>query len=125
MSRVRGKNTSPEMRVRRVAHALGLRYRLHRRDLPGRPDITFPKHGVVLFVHGCFWHRHAQCKKASNPKSRFEYWEAKFAGNVDRDARAAADLERLGWRVATIWECETKSADQIKTALCQILNLDN
>ena len=94
--------------MRREAHSLGLRFRLHRKDLPGRPDLVFVKRRVALFVHGCFWHRHAGCSKASNPKSRQGYWQAKFDANVDRDARVTADLRGLGWKVATIWECETK-----------------
>src|SRR4051794_24038421 len=103
MSRVKGKNTNPEIRVRRAAHALGLRFRLHRKDLPGRPDLVFPKHRVALFVHGCFWHRHPGCSKASMPKSRTKYWQEKFHVNVTRDARVEAELTRLGWCVATIW----------------------
>jgi DNA mismatch endonuclease, patch repair protein len=106
MSRVGGKNTSPEIRVRRAAHALGLRFRLHRKDLPGRPDLVFPKYGVAVFVHGCFWHRHAGCRKSSVPKSRVDYWAAKFEANIARDARVAADLAELGWSVATIWDSE-------------------
>ena len=117
MSRVRGKDTSPEVRVRRIAHALGLRFRLHRRDLPGRPDLVFPKHRVALFVHGCFWHRHPGCRKATDPKSREDYWQAKFSGNVKRDARVVIQLEELGWRVETIWECESKSNDMIAEKL--------
>lgn len=109
MSRVRGKNTSPEMRVRRAAHALGLRFRLHRKDLPGKPDLVFPKHQIAMFVHGCFWHRHPECSKASIPKSRVEFWQKKFDANVARDARVEAELESLGWHVIIIWECDTKS----------------
>ncbi len=108
MSRVTSRNTSAEMRVRRVAHALGLRYRLHRHDLPGTPDLVFPKRGAVVFVHGCFWHRHAGCKKATTPKSRVEFWREKFARNVARDKRTAKELKSLGWTVAVIWECETR-----------------
>lgn len=108
MSRVASKHTSPEMRVRRAAHALGLRFRLHRKDLPGRPDLTFPKYKTVVFVHGCFWHRHPGCRKATASKSNVDFWEGKFAANVARDASAQAKLENLGWRVVTIWECETK-----------------
>jgi DNA mismatch endonuclease (patch repair protein) len=117
MSRVRGKDTSPEMRVRRAAHALGLRFRLHRKELPGRPDLIFPKHRVALFVHGCFWHRHPGCAKASTPKSRTDFWQAKFDANVARDARVATELEALSWRVATIWECETKRDEKLDAAL--------
>jgi DNA mismatch endonuclease (patch repair protein) len=111
MSRVLGKHTSPEMRVRRAAHALGLRFRLHRKDLPGKPDLVFRKHGIVLFVHGCFWHRHPNCPKASTPKSRTEYWREKFASNCERDARAYTALAELGWKVEIIWECETKNRE--------------
>lgn len=123
MSRVRAKDTSPEKRVRQAAHALGLRFRLHRNDLPGKPDLTFPKHRVALLVHGCFWHRHPGCRKATDPKSREDYWQAKFAANVERDLRVAEQLAELGWRVATIWECETKSSDQIEDALRRIFDL--
>lgn len=122
MSRVRSKNTSPEMRVRRAAHALGLRFRLHRKDLPGKPDLVFPKHRVALFVHGCFWHRHPGCPKSSTPKSRTAYWEAKFQANVDRDLRVARDLEILGWSTQTIWECETKVGPELVALLRQMFD---
>lgn len=111
MSRVKGKDTTPEMRVRKAAHAAGLRFRLHRKDLPGSPNLVFPKHRVAIFVHGCFWHRHAGCRKASIPKTNAEFWISKFDANVARDARVAQELERLGWRCVTIWECETKAVD--------------
>lgn len=107
MARVRNKNTQPELRVRSAAHALGLRFRLYRRDLPGTPDLVFPKYKVALFVHGCFWHRHEGCPRATMPKTRVDYWQAKFHRNVERDARHAADLLALGWKPAVIWECET------------------
>src|SRR4051812_31445578 len=97
MSRVASKNTSAERRVRSAVHRLGLRFRLHRNNLPGTPDIVFPKHKVALFVHGCFWHRHQGCSKASTPKSRIEYWQEKFDRNVERDAAIKARLEQLGW----------------------------
>jgi DNA mismatch endonuclease (patch repair protein) len=109
MSRVGGKNTTPEIRVRRAAHALGLRFRLHRSDLPGTPDLVFPKRRVALFVHGCFWHRHPGCRKASIPTTRKEYWAEKFRTNVARDIRRTGELEALGWRVVVVWECETKN----------------
>tara|TARA_R110002110_G_scaffold157063_1_gene352795 strand:+ start:4109 stop:4483 length:375 start_codon:yes stop_codon:yes gene_type:complete len=118
MSRVAGKNTSPEIRVRKAAHAMGLRFRLHRKDLPGKPDIVLPKWKTVIFVHGCFWHRHPGCPKASMPKSRTDYWKDKFDKNVERDARNRVALEALGWRVETIWECETKKP-QVLEALLQ------
>lgn len=120
MSRVRGADTSPEIRVRRAAHALGLRFRLQKKDLPGTPDLVFPKHRTVVFVHGCFWHRHPGCKKASTPKSNIDFWLTKFDANVDRDARAEAELHRLGWRVATIWECETKVPDTLTRTVAMI-----
>ena len=114
MARVRGKNTTPEIRVRRAAHAAGLRFRLHRKDLPGKPDLVFPKHRVAMFVHGCFWHRHPGCSKASMPKSREGYWGEKFEANVARDVRVEDELEKLGWRVTTIWECETRNDTDIR-----------
>lgn len=103
--------------MRRAAHARGLRFRLHRKDLPGHPDLVFPKYRLALFVHGCFWHRHPGCAKASTPKSRTDFWQAKFDANVARDRRVAAELDELGWRVATIWECETKRSEVLDSAL--------
>lgn len=108
MSRVKSKDTTPELRTRRVAHALGLRFRLHRKDLPGNPDLVFPKYRTVVFVHGCFWHRHVDCRKASEPKSRIDFWEEKFRRNVARDKKNETELQRLGWNVIIIWECETR-----------------
>ena len=121
MSRVRGKNTSPEMRVRRAAHKLGLRFRLHRNDLPGKPDLVFPKHKVALFVHGCFWHRHPACPKASLPKTKQSYWVEKFNSNVERDKRAMNALARQEWRTEVIWECETKDEVQLRQRLIFLL----
>ncbi|PDS98985.1 very short patch repair endonuclease [Rhizobium sp. S9] len=120
MSAVRGRDTRPEMRVRRVAHALGLRFRLHRKDLPGVPDLVFPKHRLVLFVHGCFWHRHEGCPRASIPQSRREFWIEKLTKNVTRDQRVKAVLEEIGWRVEVIWECETKRDDLIRERITAI-----
>ncbi|UQR68190.1 very short patch repair endonuclease [Bradyrhizobium sp. C-145] len=105
MAQVRSKNTTPEMAVRKAAHALGLRFRLHRKDLPGTPDLVFSSRRIALFVHGCFWHRH-DCRRASMPASNVEYWTAKFDRNIRRDARAAVDLREVGWRCVRIWECE-------------------
>lgn len=116
MSKVRSKDTSPELRVRRLAHALGFRFRLHRRDLPGSPDMVFPRLRKVVFVHGCFWHRHEDCSKASSPKSREAYWEEKFARNVDRDRCATAALAEMEWKVMVVWECETHPRDRAALA---------
>ena len=109
MSLVRGRDTKPEMRVRRMVHALGYRYRLHRRDLPGAPDLVFGPRRKVIFVHGCFWHRHPDpsCKLARLPKSRREFWLPKLEGNRARDDRTRAALAGMGWDVLEIWECET------------------
>lgn len=107
MARIRSTNTGPEMRVRRAAHALGLRYRLHRRDLPGTPDIVFPSRRIAVFVHGCFWHRHEGCGKSTTPKSRVPFWTEKFARNVQRDTETQQALRTAGWMPVVIWECET------------------
>ena len=117
MSRVRSRDTKPEMIVRRIAHGLGFRFRLHRKDLPGSPDIVFPQHRAVIMVHGCFWHRHPGCKYASTPTTHEEYWENKFRGNVVRDRRNETALRDLGWRVMVIWECETKNHDAVATSI--------
>ena len=117
MACIGGRDTAPELAVRRIAHRMGLRFRLHCKDLPGRPDLVFPKHRLVVFVHGCFWHRHEECKYAYTPKSRIEFWAKKFASNVARDARQEAALKALGWRVLVIWECETKDEVAVERKL--------
>ena len=117
MSRIKGRDTAPELAVRRIAHGLGLRFRLHRKDLPGRPDLVFPKHRLAVFVHGCFWHRHDGCRYAYTPKSRIAFWTNKFAGNVARDQRKEEALRNLGWQVLVIWECETRDEENIKQSL--------
>lgn len=123
MSRIKGKNSKPEMVVRRLVHGMGYRYRLHRKDLPGKPDLVLPRHRTVIFVHGCFWHRHhdATCTLARMPKSRLEFWEPKLEANHLRDIRNKEALEALGWRVLTVWECEVKEplriADRIRAIL--------
>lgn len=111
MSRIRTKNTKPEMVVRRLLHRLGYRYRLHARDLPGSPDIVFRPRQVALFVHGCFWHRHRGCSLAYEPKTRADFWSEKFKENVKRDERVKRQLEALGWRVITVWECDVRSGN--------------
>lgn len=114
MSGIRGKNTLPEMLVRRFLHGLGLRYRLHDRGLPGAPDLVFPRHGVVIFVHGCYWHRHEGCKYATTPASNVEFWETKFAENVRRDRAAVMALKKAGWRVFILWECGLRTSDTVR-----------
>ena len=106
MSRVRSRDTVPEMLVRSALHRTGYRFSLHRGSLPGKPDIVLPKHRTVVFVHGCFWHRHKGCRYAYNPKSRVAFWKAKFESNVQRDRRNMRELSRLGWKIVTVWECE-------------------
>jgi DNA mismatch endonuclease (patch repair protein) len=108
MSQIRAQDTSPELLVRSLLHRSGYRFRLHRRDLPGSPDLVLPKHRVVVFVHGCFWHRHARCRNAAMPQTRREFWKQKFQDNIRRDRRATSQLTKLGWRVLVIWECQTK-----------------
>ncbi len=113
MSRIRSGNTKPERLVRSLLHRMGYRFRLHRRDLPGRPDIVLPGRRTVVLVHGCYWHRHPGCRFAYTPKSNVAFWQAKFDENVDRDIRQHGQLRDLGWHVITVWECETKNLDML------------
>lgn len=108
MAGIGGKNTKPEMVLRRSLHARGFRYRLHVASLPGKPDIVLPKHRAVILVHGCFWHRHPGCRFATTPSTRPDFWSEKFRQNVSRDQRNLAALRNLGWRVATVWECDLR-----------------
>lgn len=117
MSRIRGRDTVPEKRVRSVLHRLGFRFSLKRSALPGCPDIILPGRKVVVFVHGCFWHRHAGCSNSTLPKSRQEFWLAKLNGNVERDRRNTIALEKSGWKVLTIWECEIQNEKQLAKRL--------
>lgn len=105
MSRIKSKDTAPEMRVRSALHRAGYRFRLHVKDLPGKPDIVLPKYKTVIFVHGCFWHRHKGCSKATTPSTNQEFWKKKFQQNVGRDKRNQAKLKKLGWKVVVVWEC--------------------
>lgn len=105
MRRVKSANTKPEMAVRRALHAAGFRFRIHRRDLPGNPDLIFPRYRVAAFVHGCFWHWHG-CKRSRMPVSNRDYWESKIARNIERDGLVKKDLQKLGWEICVIWECE-------------------
>jgi DNA mismatch endonuclease, patch repair protein len=109
MSRIRGRDTKPELKLRRGLHALGFRYRLHRRDLPGRPDLVFPAYRAVIFVHGCFWHGH-DCPMCRLPATRPDFWETKIHSNRDRDRRAVRELAAAGWRVLVVWECALRGA---------------
>ncbi|MDZ5454433.1 DNA mismatch endonuclease Vsr [Labrys sp. ZIDIC5] len=122
MSRIRSKDTRPEMKVRKLIHALGYRFRLHQRDLPGTPDLTFPGRHAVIFVHGCFWHRHSGCVNCTSPKTRVEFWCDKFAKNVERDRKAVARLQDLGWRVMTIWECEISEEHVLRSRVTDFLS---
>lgn len=121
MSAIGGKNTQPELRVRRYLHAAGLRYSLHRRDLTGRPDIVLPAFRSVVFVHGCFWHRHPGCRYATTPETRHDFWEKKFRGNVARDELVSGRLREAGWRVLVIWECETRDEMALDRLFWQIV----
>lgn len=111
MSGIKGKNSRPEMLVRKALFAMGHRFRLHRRDLPGTPDIVMPGRRIAIFVHGCFWHAHQGCKYAKVPSTRTEFWTAKLQGNVDRDQRDVNQLVELDWRVLTVWECSMRDAE--------------
>ena len=117
MSKIRGKDTRPELIVRRALHAMGYRFRLQAKELPGKPDIVFRPRRKAIFVHGCFWHRHEGCRIASSPKSRQDYWEAKFARNVARDRRNLAALADEGWRVLVVWECQTRKGQDALPAV--------
>jgi DNA mismatch endonuclease (patch repair protein) len=121
MRRIRKHDTKPELMVRRITHALGFRFRLHRRDLPGTPDIALPRHHKVIQVHGCFWHQHQGCKLARQPKSRLDYWLPKLARNVKRDCTARAALETEGWSYLTIWECQTQNPQALEGILKRFL----
>jgi DNA mismatch endonuclease (patch repair protein) len=123
MSRVRGRDTKPEMLVRRITHGMGHRYRLHRRGLPGSPDLVFPSRMKVIFVHGCFWHQHPDpaCKLARLPKSKLDFWGPKLETNRERDERNLVLLAELGWDVLVIWECQTKNRDELQARIGEFL----
>lgn len=121
MARIKGKSTRPELVVRRTAHGLGYRFRLHCKDLPGSPDLVFPRFKLAIFVNGCFWHRHRGCKHAYEPKTNVEFWSRKFKNNVLRDKKVKRGLEEMGWRVAVIWECKTTNPVSLRRTLSAIL----
>lgn len=117
MSRVRGRDTHAEISVRRLLHGMGYRFRLHCAELPGRPDIVLPRFRTVVFVHGCFWHRHRSCKKATTPSTNQRFWHDKFEANVKRDRRNVCRLRRMGWKVIVVWECEVRDDERLRARL--------
>jgi len=121
MARIGQRDTQPELAVRRLLHGLGYRFRLHRRDLPGRPDIILPRYRIAILVHGCFWHRHRRCQFAYVPKSRIEFWTRKFQQNIDRDKRVSRELRARGWKVLTVWECQTFDTGALDRRLRRLL----
>lgn len=122
MSAIRGKDTKPEMIVRRIAHRLGFRFRLHRRHLPGVPDLVFPRLRRIINVHGCYWHMHTCRWGCVTPKTNAEFWQTKRKGNVERDKRNLRELARLGWKVLTVWECETRDTERLTARLQRFLS---
>jgi DNA mismatch endonuclease, patch repair protein len=120
MSRIRGKDTSPEKRVRSELHRMGYRFRLHRKDLPGNPDIVFVSRRIALFVHGCFWHRHRGCKNCTTPTNNRRFWLEKLEGNTARDKRNRQALRKLGWRTMVIWECQTENSQRLRNRLTEL-----
>lgn len=121
MSRVSGRNTKPEIAVRSSLHRMGYRFRLHRKDLPGKPDITLPKYKKVIFVHGCFWHGHEDCPRSKRPSTNEEFWREKLNKNIERDKETVTALKELGWDVLTVWACEVKDPNKLKTKLFSFL----
>jgi DNA mismatch endonuclease, patch repair protein len=121
MSRIRGQDTRPELLVRSLLHRLGYRFRLNRKDVPGKPDLVLPKYKTAIYIHGCFWHRHAGCRLAYTPKSNLDFWSKKFARNVERDAEVAAKLKSAGWNQITIWECELADLPEVEGRLRRLL----
>ena len=121
MARIRPQDTAPEMAVRRILHRMGYRFRLHQRDLPGKPDVVLSRYSTIFLVHGCFWHRHPSCRFAYSPKSRVDFWQAKFEANVTRDRKVERQLWEMGWTVRIIWECETFNLDSLEALLRRVL----
>lgn len=117
MSKVKGKNTKPELIVRSLLHRMGYRFRLHRFDLPGNPDIVLPRYKKAIFIHGCFWHGHKTCSRSKRPSTNTMFWNKKLSNNIRRDIRHLNDLKNLGWEVLVVWECQVKNGDGIKNIL--------
>ncbi len=122
MSRVKGRDTTPELAVRSIIHRHGYRFRLHRKDLPGCPDIVLPRHRKIVFVHGCFWHGHKGCRKSSRPATNREFWNTKIDGNIARDKKAVGRLRRSGWSVLVVWECELRDPRKLERRLLRFLS---
>ena len=120
MSLIRSKDTAPEIIVRKLLHSLGCRFRLHKKGLPGKPDIVLKKYKTVIFVHGCFWHQHKRCKRSNIPKSNRVYWKPKLSRNIKRDIQHKTDLKKLGWKTIVIWECETKPIEKLRKKLIKV-----
>ncbi len=121
MSRVSGKNTKPELLVRSLLHNMGYRFRLHRKDLPGKPDITLPKYKKIIFVHGCFWHGHIDCPRAKRPTTNKKFWNEKLNKNIERDKITVNNLKALGWDVLTVWTCEVKDTEKLRNKLLSFI----
>lgn len=121
MGRIRDRDTKPEIVVRSIVHRAGFRFRLHRRDLPGNPDLVLPRHKKVIFVHGCFWHAHPGCARGTRPSSNRVFWRRKLDGNVQRDRRNLCRLRRMGWKTLVVWECETKKPDKLHRRIAKFL----
>lgn len=120
MSLIHSSDTKPEVIVRKLLHSLGYRFRLHKKDLPGKPDIVLKKHRTIIFIHGCFWHQHKGCKRSNIPKSNKSYWQLKLENNVKRDKQHKQSLKKLGWKTITIWECETKNIKKLIKKIIQV-----
>ena len=122
MAAIKSKNTNPEIKVRKLLHSLGYRFRLHKKELPGSPDIVLKKYKTVVFVHGCFWHRHKECKYATNPKTREEFWNKKFLSNIERDIKVRERIKAAGWKSIVVWECELKDIQKLKKRLIPLFD---
>ena len=122
MSRVKGRDTKPEILVRSFIHRMGFRFRVHRRDLPGNPDIVLPRHGKVIFVHGCFWHGHRGCPRSKRPTTNMRFWNNKLEGNIERDRHFRRKLRRMDWKVLVVWQCETRKPEKLLGKLERFLH---
>lgn len=124
MSHISGKDTAVEKRVRSLLHSLGYRFRVHVDGLPGKPDIVLPKYASVVFVHGCFWHGHKRCKRASIPQTNREFWTQKITGNIHRDKRSIRELHKLGWKVLVVWQCQTRNLTVLEKKISKFFGKD-